>query len=795
MKWFQRFYLDKEKDMIVDLYREEGRGTMHFVLSTPNHGTGNLIRNLAALCGLPLSEGKNGLLVIRGTVPSYIDGYNRLIYVFRLGDTKVANIYPDGRVETKAHIPAISKTLMSQTKDYRLDEKRTIVKTYIRSENKFRTDLHTHMNANLHPDILIALGICHQIRYPLYYIKKLGLHVSAEQKEKLAARRAVAEEQYRDCGLAGKYLDRRIDDNTFLNFADLILNDPEDAAYNIPRIRSSLSILKDGQAVFTNLEKVYLYRYVFCKGQEAEDRIELETEKIAGIPDSDIRAAVLQILSDRENPAYAENTLFQDKLLWIARSYAKQGVCYAEISDTTLVKKEGALAMLAQVHAVMPAVTKETGVLLRFLAAIRRIPLTIVKDQVETGDYFRENLQTLRAIVDDPYVAGSDIIGEELNDIRDIAPVLHELVKIAQADPGFVIRIHAGENDGLQDNIANSLKCVKEALAPGQKMPYVRIGHGLYTPDLRRAKGKALISALKESGAVLEFQITSNVRLNNLSSMKRHPLRQYLALGIGCVQGTDGGALYGSDSIDEQLSLEKMLELSDEEMHMMRTCEDKVLHRSLKAFEVKCEAYEEKNGSKAERDAEEPELSLIGKRSLKAAETLAEQIREMPSDKNPIVIVGGSFSHDSHKVRMTEENKKRIDDILAQEDPEQTFFVIGHTLRGYEQYLLKENRGRFEIFAMVPSMITEPEYRKLRAARVGIRVSIEPVPMGTYKSFAYEIFKRRPSRLIAFDGNIAGANMIQEAKNSKYPCVIHVNSRCKALKVKADSLEGYVKLF
>ena len=795
MKWFQRFYLDKEKDMIVDLYREEGRGTMHFVLSTPNHGTGNLIRNLAALCDLPLSEGKNGLLVIRGTVPSYIDGYNRLIYVFRLGDTKVANIYPDGRVETKAHIPAISKTLMSQTKDYRLDEKRTIVKTYIRSENKFRTDLHTHMNANLHPDILIALGICHQIRYPLYYIKKLGLHVSTQQKEKLAARRAVSEEKFRDCGLAGKYLDRRIDDNTFLNFADLILNDPGDAAYNIPRIRSSLSILKDGQAVFTNLEKVYLYRYVFCKGQEAEDRIELETEKIDGIPDSDIRAAVLQILSDRENPAYAENTLFQDKLLWIARSYAKQGVCYAEISDTTLVKKEGAPAMLAQVHAVMPAVTKETGVLLRFLAAIRRIPLTIVKDQVETGDYFRENLQTLRAIVDDPYVAGSDIIGEELNDIRDIAPVLHELVKIAQADPGFVIRIHAGENDGLQDNIANSLKCVKEALAPGQKMPYVRIGHGLYTPDLRRAKGKALISALKESGAVLEFQITSNVRLNNLSSMKRHPLRQYLALGIGCVQGTDGGALYGSDSIDEQLSLEKMLELSDEEMHMMRTCEDKVLHRSLKAFEVKCEAYEEKNGSKAERDAEEPELSLIGKRSLKAAETLAEQIREMPSDKNPIVIVGGSFSHDSHKVRMTEENKKRIDDILAQEDPEQTFFVIGHTLRGYEQYLLKENRGRFEIFAMVPSMITEPEYRKLRAARVGIRVSIEPVPMGTYKSFAYEIFKRRPSRLIAFDGNIAGANMIQEAKNSKYPCVIHVNSRCKALKVKADSLEGYVKLF
>ena len=797
MKWFQRFYLDKEKDMIVDLYREEGmtdkEGVMHFLLSTPNHGTGNLIRNLAALCDLPLSEGEDGLLVIRGTVPSYVDGYNRLLYIFRLGDTKVANIYPDGRVEIKAHIPAISKTLMSQTKDYRLDIRRTIVKTYIRSENKFRTDLHTHMNANLHPDILIALGICHQIRYPLYYIKKLGLRTTKEQQEKLAARREKSVEVYRDCGLTGKYLTRRIDDNTFLNFADLILNAPEDAEYNIPRIRRSLAILKDGQAVFTNLEKVYLYRYVFTKGQTADDPMDLAQDKIAAIPDRDIRRTALQILKDRGNPAYRDNTLFQDKLLWIARSYALQGVSYAEISDTTLVKKEGAPAMLDQVHAVMPAITEETGVVLRFLAAIRRIPLTIVKDQVETGDYFRENLETLEGIVDDPYVAGSDIIGEELNDICNIAPVIHEIVRIAAADPGFTVRIHAGENDGLQDNIANSLLCVREALAPGQKMPFVRIGHGLYTPDLRRAKGKALIRLLRESGAVLEFQITSNVRLNNLSGMRRHPLRQYLSHGIGCVQGTDGGALYGTDSIDEQLSLEKMLGLSDEEMHKMRECEDEVLARCLEAFERKSAAYE--NTGERKFTEIDRRIPLIGKRSLPAAQVLAEQIGEMPLDCRPIVIVGGSFSRDTHRIRMTEENKRQIDDLLAREDPAKTFFVIGHTLRGYEQYLVKKNRGRFRIFAIVPSMITEAEYRKLKNSKTEIRVSIEPVPMGTYKSFAYEIFKRRPSTLIAYEGNIAGANMIQEAKNSKYPCEIYVNSRCKPLRVKAESLEGYVVMF
>ena len=208
----------------------------------------------------------------------------------------------------------------------------------------------------------------------------------------------MSEAQYKDCGLTGKYLTRRIDDNTFLNFADLILLNPEDAAYNIPRIRRSLAILKDGQAVFTNLEKVYLYRYVFAKGVKADDPMSLDRGRIDQIPDADIRAAVAQILQDRENPAYRDNTLFQDKLLWIARSYARQGIVYAEISDTTLVKRQGAAQMLAQVHAVMPAITQETGVLLRFLAAIRRIPLTIVKDQVETGDYFRENLETLQNV-------------------------------------------------------------------------------------------------------------------------------------------------------------------------------------------------------------------------------------------------------------------------------------------------------------------------------------------------------------------------------------------------------------
>ena len=528
---FGKFYLDKEKDIIVQL--ELTDGGMRYLVRTPNHAKGNLITNLARVCGLPLSRGDDGLKVIRGEVPCYIDERNREVYVLRLADTKVANIFPDGTIERKAYIPAISKTLMSQTKDYRLDVKKTLVKTYIRREYKFRTDLHTHMNANLDADLLIALGIFHQIRYPLYYIRKLRLRCSEEQKRRLEEQRKQVAKRYENSGLSGKYLLRKIDDNTTINFAALILQNLENAPYNLPRIRASLSILKDGQAVFTNLEKVYLYRYVFTKGQPSGQRIRLDGWQ--NIPDSDIIQFIGRMREDRRNPAYNNLSLFQNKLLWIARSMQRRGVVYAEISDTTLVKKNAAAHMLREVHELMPKVTAETGVTLRFLAAIRRIPLTIIRDKATAQEDIRGQLRVIRAIAADPYVAGSDIIGEEINDIRDLREVLRGLVAIAGENKGFVIRIHAGENDSLRDNVANSLACVRESLAKGQKMPPLRIGHGLYTANLHSQKGQQLIRELRESGAVLEFQLTSNVRLNNLTSLKNHPLRQYLSGGVACV--------------------------------------------------------------------------------------------------------------------------------------------------------------------------------------------------------------------------------------------------------------------
>ncbi len=797
MKYFTHFYLDQEKDIIVDLYQDNDH--LFYQLKTPNHTTGNLITNLSKLCELDISYDENGLKFIQGEIPCYYNDEGNLVYIFHLKDTKIANIYPDGRIERKASIPAISKTLMSQTKNYHLDFKKTIVKTFILKENKFHTDLHTHMNANLTGDMLIALGIKHQIRYPLYYIKKLKLKCTPQQSEQLLKQRQQVEKQYADSSLQGKYLDRKIDDHTYINFRDLILNNIENAAYNIPKIRNSLAVMKDGQAVFTNLEKVYLYRYVFTKGIQADDVVEYH--HVDEIPDYDIVSILKQMEKDLTHPVYQNNTLFQDKLLWIARMYQKYDVNYIEISDTTLVKKEASIDMLEQVHQVMPTIYKETGVMIRFLASFRRIPLTIVRDAIHGNDY-QDNLKALYGVMQDPYVAGSDIVGEEINDIRELKPLIQELTHIASEDPSFVLRIHAGENDSLKDNVYNSIRCVEDSLLENQTMPRVRIGHGLYTANLSSQKGKELMRYIKEKGVVLEFQMTSNIRLNNLSDVSKYPLKQYLHHDISCVQGSDGGALYGTNSIDEQLSLEKLLDLTNSDLQKMCTVEKKIIQASQDSFKQKQQQLQKQLTNQSMRDYYQKRMQdyvvenneETKEEVLDASIVLKDKIKPIPMNKKAVIIAGGSFNNNMHTTRMQDMYCSMIDTLLEKADPNQIVFVIGSSMKAYEKYLLDHNHDKFEVYAFVPANINQHTLSLIEKKNVFVRVAIEASWMGSYKSIAYEIFKRRDSILLALDGNSSAVNLIQEAKNAKYKCRTYVNPHASMLKRKADTLLGYVTM-
>lgn len=701
-KIINKFYLDKEKDIIVNLYKTS-EDELTYILETPNHGTGNLITNLAKICGLKTIKNEKDMKIIKGKIPASLNGDNEEVYIFRLGGIKIANIYADGKIEIKATIPAISKTLMSQTKRYNLSINQTLVKSYILKKAKFRTDLHTHMNANLPADSLIALGIKHQVRYPLYYIKKIDLKITKEQDEKIYEQRKEVEKQFENSTLTGKYLTRRIDDNTFINFADLILNNIENAPENIAKIRKSLEILKDGQAVFTNLEKLYLYRYVFAKGTESTEKIKLEKSKIEQIPDKEIKEMLTKMIEDTQKGSpYAKNNLRQDKLLWIAREYQKQGIYYTEISDTTLTKKgTPAIELLEDVHQIMPQIEKETGVKIRFLVAIRRIPLTIIKDSKTSSNYLRENLNILKAISKSPYVVGSDFIGEEINDISELKPAIEEIVQyVCKEDKGYTIRIHAGENDSLRDNVKKSIECVKNSLKPGQKMPRIRIGHGLYTPKLDSIQGQKLIQEIKKSGAVLEFQLTSNVRLNNLSNLKNHPIKKYLENDIKCVQGTDGCGFYGTNTVDEQLAIQNLLGLNDHDFLKMRKVEDEIMKYEDKYFKEKSKKFNEFLAGRSIREAileleekienenKNNNIPLRINNKIESEEILKNKIKPLPTDKMPIIIAGGSFNAKHRETRVTEQGIQMLEELIKKIDNQKAYFVIGHKVEGYEKALI-----------------------------------------------------------------------------------------------------------
>lgn len=813
MKYLNKFYLDKEKDIRVNLFTQKP-DEMIYIIETPNHHTGNLITNLAKVCNTETIKDEKNMKIIKGIIPAYVIGNsNKDIYILRLGGVEVATIYEDGTVEQRVQIPAIIKTLMSQTKEYTLGIEKTLVSAYIQKKSKLRTDLHTHMNANLSPDCLIALGIKHQLRYPLYYIKKIGIKLTKSQEEKVLEDRKKVEEQYENSDLVGKYLTRKIDDNTFINFADLILNNIENAEENIAKIRTSLAILKDGQAVFTNLEKVYLYRYVFAKGTKSDEKIEIKEEKINQIPEQDIKNMVKQMLKDSETTSmYRHNSLRQDKLLWIAREYQKQGVEYVEITDTDLTKKDKGIEVLEEIHEIIPKIEEETKVRIRFLAGIRRIPLTIVRDQATNSNYLRENLDIIKTLAKSPYIVGSDFIGEEINDISELQPVITELVQYAvKEDEGFTIRIHAGENDSLKNNVGKSIDCIINSLQPEQKMPRFRLGHGLYSVDLDSSEGKELIEKMRKTGAMIEFQLTSNVRLNNLSRLDNHPIKTYIRNGVKCLQGTDGCGFYGIDSIDEQLALLNLVGLTNEEFEQMKQVEEEVISHSKVYFERKSKQFNEFLAGRSMKEAltslQEENLKKGSKNTvalrvndnLESEEVLKEKIRPLPLDKFPIIIAGGSFNAQGITTNVNSNMTQKLENLIEALDEEKVYFVIGHKMQAYEKIVLdtiKKLNRKFDIYAFVPKLISKEEQEAIEQENLtGVRICIEATSFGIYKSFNYEIFERRESIVIAFNGNSPVSNLVQEAKNGKGKAKIFVSEESEILKEKAKSLGGYIQTF
>ena len=233
----------------------------------------------------------------------------------------------------------------------------------------------------------------------------------------------------------------------------------------------------------------------------------------------------------------------------IARDYSDMGVTYAELSLGPVIEAD----RLRTLQEVMPSIERETGVKLRFLAAMSR------HDDLEWDlDY----LDRLGEVMGSELVAGVDFMGHETNSTREFQHQIRQAALRAEGKRDrFVVRVHAGENPAYPENVRLAAKAVEGTSA------LLRVGHGLYGAD------EPCMAALRRAGAIVEFNLNSNLALNNIQSSREVPLGRYLQAGIPCV-GTDGYGIYQS-SLRMEMRAARLAGLTGGELATIRETESR----------------------------------------------------------------------------------------------------------------------------------------------------------------------------------------------------------------------------
>ena len=268
-------------------------------------------------------------------------------------------------------------------------------------------------------------------------------------------------------------------------------------------------------------------------------------------------------------PFTKNKELFPDLLHSLAETYQDTGVEYAELSYSSFIGDRDYMEMINQ---NVPEIEAATGVKLRFVAGLWRH---------SDKEWNMDDTDRIMSIARSPYIVGVDFMGHETNSTETFKDELQALANYTMSeDPDFTIRVHAGENPMFKDNVKDTLRIIydehkarEEADGQEYPMPRVRIGHGLYGVD------EETIQLAKEMGAIIEFNISSNLALNNINSIAEIPIKKYLDAGVDVVLGTDGGGIYSTIGEQEAL-LATTAGLEPEDFEKMRQTEAKILAKA-----------------------------------------------------------------------------------------------------------------------------------------------------------------------------------------------------------------------
>lgn len=505
---------------------------------------------------------------------------------------------------------------------------------------------------------------------------------------------------------------------------------------------------------------------------------------------------------------FSKNKDILEPILWkIAEKYVENGVEYAELSSTEVIKD---VEFLSKMHEILPKIEefwhkKGKTINIRFLAAIARDSIEQKKD---------DEIDILEEIAKSPYVVGCDFLGHESNPTSDIAPQIKEITRWAiENDPDFTIRVHAGETD-IFNNVADTLKLIKATYEeekekkPSAVLPPVRIGHAVY-----KVKTDEVDRLAKELNVVFECNATSNYGLNNISDYNS-PLKKNLDKGIPTVIGTDGFGLYGTSPINEVV-IAKGRGIKD--FSLVNKTEDAIISRSMKRFNEKKELFDKALNDQMEQHHNgnvsslfhvkyrngEPQyigtkkelidnenkdykndiyeflefVFTLGGASVLHTPEQREKFEKKIEGKKPIMIVNNSLraSVDSMPSE-SPEVCEIVRHLIVNADPDKSFFVIGGVKCGAEKFLMHclrevKDLRKFDVLSFVTEQAIVTQDTKIEPGVITDAIMVEnkspnilssnfllPKEMGDF-------MKEHNGIMMAFGGSAVVADIVQYAFN------------------------------
>ena len=471
----------------------------------------------------------------------------------------------------------------------------------------------------------------------------------------------------------------------------------EDLAKNqedIAKYADAMRIPLEQQETFNKMEEVYVMRGPFTKNKE----------------------------------------LFSDLLRKVAESHAQVGIEYAEFSLSSVI---GDMDTLKTIHKELPQIEQETGCQVRFLAAMWRH---------SDKEWNQDEVDRIKAVAQSPYVVGIDFMGHETNSTTEFGEELKEIAKWAAInDPSFVMRVHAGENPLFHDNVKDVLKIAKEATKEAEsetgrklKCPAIRIGHGLYGVD------EECLRLCQETDAVVEFNMASNLSLNNIDDIKDVPLKKYIDKDVSFVLGSDGMGIY-SASPEQDVILAHAAGVSKDDLKKMNDFETSLIA-------VKDRRFEEKNKSlqaqlatgKSFEEIFKPKYSTVDGQthyndtvwqcknaemkklqeflnseiSRVGAETDPVEVLEAMSGKMPILITGASVkAWPNISKKQQDEIRTAMQVLVDVIDPNKAYIMTGGTNHGVEKQMHEvahvRNLRKLQKLAVVGTLTEEAAYQDL----------------------------------------------------------------------------------